>query len=108
MVLQAHLRGVPSKGDVPAGPRHGAGTRVQEWAEALRELCEPRLGGERAGGQKALKMSKTKAAAGSALPQAERPGDGKSPLSEQPGAGSTQSVAFHLNPSGVSQREESL
>lgn len=71
--LQVHLEEAPSKDDVPARPGHEMGVRVQGWTQVLRGLCEPRLGGEGAGGEKVLKMSKVEATAESTLPQAERP-----------------------------------
>ena len=83
MALQVHLEEAPRKGNVPAGPGHKMGVRVQGWTRALRGLCEPRLGGEGAGGEKVPKMSKIEATAESMLPQAERP------------LQSTDSLAFH-------------
>lgn len=53
-------------------------------------------------------MSNTEATAGSHAAPGREAWRWESPLSEQPAAGSTQSVAFHLNTSGVSQQEESL
>ena len=57
----------------PSRAGHEMGVRVQGWTQVLSRLCEPRLGGEGAGGEKVLKMSKVEATAESTLPQAERP-----------------------------------